>query len=365
MAYAGLFPRVPGSEEAERIRHPETEDIARRIGVISPKRLYINDHPVGNPIAAFNPALAIIDGEARLYVRVIVGYYKYVSAIAEVKIPLDDIETGDVNLNYYSGRLVVYPSTQYDFWGTEDPRVYKLGDKLLMTYTGRTRYYFEPIKGRIRTIPVTAVRISDSRWHKKLVTTLSGRLQEQVITAKNAFFVDMGESIYFFHRLHLVDEKFYLVASKVDKKTLTELIEQPGENIRELVLGQTALVMEPARFEAKIGWATPPIRLGGGKILAFLHGVDKSLTAYRLFAAELEESGEGLVVNAVTPRYIMEPRTLYEVYGDRSYTIFPCGIWRLDRSRLLLSYGAADYMAGLAEISIDELLGLLDKGRIH
>ncbi|MNN90454.1 hypothetical protein D3C81_2084040 [compost metagenome] len=81
---------------------------------------------------------------------------------------------------------------------------------------------------------------------------------------------------------------------------------------------------------------------------------------------QLEYSrNEGIIVKAVTPTYIMEPKLLYEIFGDRPYTIFSCGLWRLSRDKILISYGAGDYMIGLGEIDLNELLGILDKGRIY
>jgi predicted GH43/DUF377 family glycosyl hydrolase len=323
---------------------------------------------VGNPIAAFNHSLAVVEGEARLYVRVILGYYKYVSAIAEVRVPLDDVENGDVNLNYYAGKLVAYPSTGYDFWGAEDPRVYTLPgfEGLFMTYTGRTRFYFEPPPGRLRTVPVTSYTRDYRSWVKIGVTVLPEGMRRHVVTDKNAFFTAVDGELFFFHRLHMDDERFYLVASRVQRKTLEEAVKAAEETGRmaEIEVRDTTVVLHPARFEAKNGWATPPIRLNGGKLLAFIHGVDRELTAYRMYAALLSYGSDGLAVEAVTPAYIMEPRTLYEIYGDRSYTVFPCGAWRLDRRRLLISYGAADYMAGLGLLNLDEVMAELDKGRL-
>jgi len=365
-----LFGEAPGAWEAAKARRPETLDLVTRIGAIPPNRILIAGHPAGSPVAAFNPGLAVVEGEARLYVRVILGYYKYVSAVAEVHVPLDDIESGAVAANSYTGRLVAYPSSVHDFWGAEDPRVYTLpgAPGLFMTYTGRTRYYFEPPPGRPRTIPVTAYTPDHRSWVKIGVTVLPEGLRRRVMSDKNAFFVDTGRGLYFFHRLHMDNGRFYLVASRVERRELEEAVRAAGETEApaEIVARDTTIVMHPARFELKNGWATPPLRLGPGRLLAFIHGVDRELTAYRLYAALLEDTGDGgLRVAAVTPRYIMEPRTLYEIYGDRSYTVFPCGAWRLDQGRLLVSYGAADYMTGLGVINLDELMAELDRGRLE
>jgi len=59
----------------------------------------------------------------------------------------------------------------------------------------------------------------------------------------------------------------------------------------------------------------------------------------------------------------MEPRESYEVYGDRPFTVFPCGMCRLD-DKLLISYGAADSAAGIGEIDLIRLMEILDSNRI-
>ena len=367
MGYAGFFPRAPGGDEARGVRRSETVDIVSRVGVLSPKRLFLSNYPVGNPIAAFNSSLAVEDGVVLLHVRVIVGYYKYVSAIAETRVFMEDVESGDVSINYYAGRIVVHPSTRYDVWGAEDPRTYRLGDRLLMTYTGRTRHYFDPGR-RERTLPVTAVRTGEGEeaaWRKAFVTVMPQPLREHVVTDKNAFLVKVNGDYLFFHRLHMDDDRFYLVVSRLDPREVEEALSRPGAEPREIVLRDTVLVMEPAPFEQKLGWAAPPIQLGGGRLLALIHGVGRSMGVYRVAATLLSYSrSEGVTVEAVTPTYIMEPRTMYEVYGDRPYTVFPCGAWRLDRRRLLISYGAADYMTGLGLINLEKLMALLDEGRV-
>ncbi len=366
--YETLFSKAIGGDEARELRKPETTDIVNRVGAITPNRIFINNYPMGNPLAVFNPSLLIRDTtEIILYARIITGYYKYVSAIAEIKIFYDDIERRTISMNYYSGRIVVAPSTKYDFWGTEDPRVYTIDDKLYMTYTGRTKYYFD-VDRTERTLPVTALRTQQNEWVKAFVMVLPPGLREHVITDKNAFLVRIGNDYLFFHRLHMDDEEFYLVVSKVDRK---EIIESEKEALetgkpKEIIVGSTTLVMNHAYFEQKLGWATPPIKISTNELLVFVHGVDNDMGVYRLLGMLLEYSRtDGVIVKAVTPTYIMEPRTMYELYGDRPYTIFPCGIAILSKKTLLLSYGAADYASGLGLLNLDDLFRLLDKGRIY
>jgi predicted GH43/DUF377 family glycosyl hydrolase len=55
----------------------------------------------------------------------------------------------------------------------------------------------------------------------------------------------------------------------------------------------------------------------------------------------------------------MEPRIMPEVFGDRPYTIFPCGADILPDGRLVVTYGAADYMVGIAAFDIERILELM------
>jgi predicted GH43/DUF377 family glycosyl hydrolase len=120
--------RAPGSEEAARLRRNETIDIARRVGVIAPHQISIEGLPADKPMASFNAGL-LVDarkGRATIYPRLIVGYYKYVSAIGELEIPLDQLFSEDLSKQRFKVRLIIEPSTPFDFWGAEDPRDKKL-----------------------------------------------------------------------------------------------------------------------------------------------------------------------------------------------------------------------------------------------
>ncbi len=359
------IPKSPGFAEARRIRRLETKDIARRVGAISPDRFFINGFPARHSVAVFNPGLLYDGGdEVLLYPRIIIGYYKYVSAIAEVEVPLEDIENGQVNMNVYSGSLVVSPSSRVDFWGAEDPRVYKLRERRLMTYTGRTVNYFEA-GDRDRTLPVTAVKVG-SRWLKALVGRPTPQLSDRLVSDKNAFLVDVDGVLFMLHRVHLAPDDFRLLASRLRSEAMDAIENPPSEGPVEVLAEKDWHVMPHAIFEEKIGWGAPPLRLSGRDYLFLLHGVAREMQVYRVFAAIIElHPREGPIVKAVTPRYIMEPREPYETFGDRPYTVFPCGAERLDDDRILLSYGAADYMAALAIIPVDELMSELDRGRIY
>ncbi len=363
-----LFRKALGFEEASKLRRFETHDIAKRLGVISADHVFINGYPVSNPIAVFNPACLVEGDMVKLYARVILGYYKYVSGIVEIPVPLEDIVSGYVSHNYYSSTLIIMPSTKYDLWGAEDPRAYRLGDLVAITYTGRTISYFNPAIRRERTLPITAVRRQERwnhSWAKVHAYTLPGRVRSQLISDKDAYVMECDGEYMLFHRPHLSDENWYLTLSWLPREAFTpDKLHRATEPIEVQVM-DTVWVLREAPFEVKVGWATPAYRLKPCEYIALIHGVDREVEAYRVFAVHLEIARREVVVKAVTPRYIMEPRTSYEIFGDRPYVVFPCGLDEYEKGKLLLSYGAADFMVGLAEISLDDLLAELDRGRIY
>jgi predicted GH43/DUF377 family glycosyl hydrolase len=363
------FRKAEGGDRAARIRVRETTDLARRRGVIAPHRIHLTNYPIGSPVTLFNPALAFRRGCPDcfpLYARIVMGYYKYVSAIARIDLNLDEIMDGLISASHYSGVLVVTPSTRYDIWGAEDPRVSIIGDEHYMTYVGRTVNYFNPRVRSERTLPVTAVSSKQDEWRKKYVFLLPDGLRPYMVSNKDAFLAEAPDGrIVVFHRPHFrLDhgDLFVLAVSKLTRKDL-RTAKLGGDSIREVVLEESWSVLEPASFEERVGWAAPPIELGPGKYLLLVHGVDKETQIYRVFAAILDYRGDEPRIEAVTPRYIMEPQTNYERYGDRPYVVFPCGALRVN-DEILVSYGASDHFAALATISMDNLLDELDKGRL-
>ena len=346
---------IPGAVEASKTRRFEVRDIAKRLGVISPERLFINGFPVSRPIAAFNASFRLEGDKVILYPRIIVGYYKYVSAIVETVIPVSDILSGQVNLDYYSSSLAITPSTEYDLWGAEDPRAYTLKGLPAITYTGRTISYFEK-GGTDRTLPITALR-RNGKWVKWIIHRPSSKLEGQITNDKNAFILEDSGQFYFMHRPQDRNEEYYLVIGRIDEPPS---LDQELVEVRTL---EDKLALPHAEFEEKVGWGAPPIEVRPHEYLILLHGVGRKLQAYRVFALLLSTKAGEPELLSVTPYYVMEPREPYEVYGDRPYTVFPCGAARID-DEILVSYGAADYMIGFATISYSELLMILDKNRV-
>jgi len=333
-------------------RENRTVDIVKRLCVITASRVHLKRYPVDNPVTTFNPSIILENHDLIIYGRIVLGYFTYASAVAEIYVPLKDVYTNTYS-GHYTAEITVYPDNKFDMWGVEDPRVYDLEGKRLMTYCGRTVNYFNPTVRTERTLPVTAV-LENGKWRKLCVFRMPEELRGFVISDKDAFIMKTKDGYKLFHRLHMRDERFYLVISDIPKNVLNL------EEFTEINVDNTSLALETAEFEEKLGWATPPVKIGK-EYLVLLHGVDSEMKCYRVFAALLNNKAE---IVAITPHYIMEPKEKYEVYGDRPFTVFPCGIQLVD-DKLLISYGAADSAIALGEIDLTELLSVLDSNRIQ
>lgn len=345
-------------------RSSETRDIVRRTGVVSPSRISLRNLPIDHPASAFNPGAVLEDERAGdtllVFPRVILGYYMYASSIACFKMPVQDAVRGLASNSKFSADVVVYPSNKHDIWGTEDPRVYRINGKLYMTYTGRAINYFETRRWKLRTRPVTAV-LEGETWVKKTVFVTSDEKLGDVVSDKNAFLYDTGgENLLLFHRLHTVKDRFHLVISRVPRDSLEPLDPWP----REVEVKECKEVLMPEKWEKKLGWGTPPVKIEANKYVVLIHAVDRDGVVYRVFAALMRIEGDNARVEAVTPTYIMEPHMEYEIVGDRPLVVFPCGAVRVD-DNIIVTYGAADLFVGIGVIRLDELMMELDRGVVE
>jgi len=318
----------------------ETKDIVKRAVLLRPDRINIENYPAG--IKTFFNSSIIYNEEENLlevYGRFIVGYYKYVSAIAKLNLNLENNQSQN-----YSAETIIMPDNKLDFWGCEDPRAYNFNGYKFITYTGRTENYFS---GEIeKTVPVTAVKYKN--WIKKFYLNYKDKEYfKNLVSDKNAFFF-LGNRTYFFHRLHIKDSGFKLVISEVED--INEKIKDE-KNLEKVDILDYKEINLQENFEKKTGWATPPLEIENNKYLLVLHAVGHD-EVYRAFAILINKKTEIL---GISKYYFLEPKTAYEKFGDRPFTIFPCGIEKVD-DELLISYGASDYFTVIGKFKIDELL---------
>ena len=339
-------------DRLSELRRPKCRDMAQRLGVITADRIFLKNFPQRHPVTAFNPALLIREETIHVYARLILGYYKYVSAVARIDLAFEDFEEKYVMLGQYPAELVVWPSTKYDIWGVEDPRVQFLRNILVMTYTGRTYFYFSSVNIE-RTVPVVAVTDDPyAEWTKIAYLTLPTELRKKTITNKDVVLLGEDDVVFVLHRPHLEGRPPCLWIGQIPKEVFIK--PKGGDEVEEVCIDNNVCVMVPADFEERIGWGTPPIKIGRDEWLAIIHskGLDE---IYRLMAITISYDGESLRITGVTPYYIMEPKEVYERIGDRPLVVFACGA-QMMKDKLLVSYGAADSFVAFAEFDLDELV---------
>lgn len=123
--------------------------------------------------------------------------------------------------------------------------------------------------------------------------------------------------------------------------------------------GSQNLLMKPRESvqweEAKIGGGPPPVRTDAGWLVIY-HGVDNRYV-YRVGAAVLDLHDPAKVL-ARTDAFLMEPELEWEKVGVIPNVVFPTAAVLRGRE-LLVYYGGADRVVGLATADVDELLDCL------
>jgi len=106
---------------------------------------------------------------------------------------------------------------------------------------------------------------------------------------------------------------------------------------------------------AKIGGGPPPVRTPAGWLMIY-HGVD-ARHVYRVGAAVLDLADPRKVL-ARSDGFLMEPQRPWEKAGVIPNVVFPTAAV-VRGEELLVYYGAADRVVGLATARLDELLDSL------
>ena len=105
----------------------------------------------------------------------------------------------------------------------------------------------------------------------------------------------------------------------------------------------------------KVGIAGPPIKTKKGWLLIY-HGVSKTST-YRLGAVLLDLKNPSVIISRSVDT-IFEPLEEYERVGVVKNAVFSCGsVLRGDT--ILIYYGGADTVLGVAKVSLKKLLNIL------
>lgn len=219
--------------------------------------------------------------------------------------------------------------------GCEDPRIVRVGDVLYMTYTA-----YDGVRAPMGA--VTSISVEDflaRRWER---WTMPFLLTPEGVDDKD---------------LALLPEKVggnYLLYHRVNNQICADLLPDLASGKRVSRCVETLGPRRGMWDGLKVGSAAPPIKVGDNWLMIY-HGVSRHAT-YRLGAALLDASGTSLLARTADP--IFEPTELYEKEGVVPNVVFACGaVVRGDT--LLLYYGAADKVVGVATASLSHILDAL------
>lgn len=322
-------------------RKLEVKDIVTRLGLVGPSSLKIKDFP-RLPSSVFNPGCIVNErkGEVNVFARISPGYFSYSNAIVKFSLPYPLRRSTQPIGAPIEAEIALAPNNEYDFWGCEDPRVYRLEDSYFMTYTGRAVGYSE--SEFFKAMAITASSPDLENWKVQWVLWPTFK----TVHCKNAFLLQHRGNVWYFYRVRK-QKSFSLRVSKLRK------MPKKTDRLTKISLPKGKEVLSKEPWERKIGWCAPPVKIKDDKLLAFVHSVDSKLRVYRIFAVLLDD--KTMEPLEITPKFIMAPKTIYEKFGDRPYVVFPCGTVKVNDT-IFISYGAADSFCAFAEVGVNDVL---------
>lgn len=309
------------------------------------KRKGIVLKPKGEIGAVFNCGAVEYKGKVYLLPRVIKKGYKkkkgggFKNYVSEIWLA----ESSDGKKFKLSDGPIIKPDQDYDFYGCEDPRVTKLDDEYLITYTALLGPAFS---GGNRVGLASTKDFSKFEKHgiigpdvnNKDVVIFPEKIKEKIAVLHR---IDPDIQIQYFDNIGFLKKNYYKGSWEDYMKNIY----------------QHVVIKSKYNWESKkVGAGPPPIKTEKGWLLIY-HGVNE--TGYRVGAALLDLNNPQKVI-ARSPKPILEPKKMYERKGDIANVVFPEGAF-IKNGDLFIYYGAADKRCALATCRLDELVGFLLK----
>lgn len=326
---------------ARGYRSPRIVDLFKRVMYISPDDIEVVNYTLRRPVAAFNPG-AVLEDDGKtisIFPRLIFGYYWYVSSIGHFSVDIDELINGNIG-KPLKVRIVLWPTTSWDLGGCEDPRVIKYGEEYIVLYTGVKPSITEShiYSGR----PLQAIAFLDERLRVVRKGVFRLMYKGSVVDVeewKDSSIIEIkGSKASLLTRLRVDDVRicWWCIG-----------------DLREFTVDYESLkpVFSTCDWEERVGWSTNCIKIGSNEYLIGWHGVSKEDLVYRNGLAIVSSDGELLA----TTDYILSPRELPEMYGDRSGVIFGDGLV-LYKEYLIWIGGASDHCIGVFVTELDKVM---------
>ena len=288
--------------------------------------------------ATFNPAAIYIGGKVHILYRAMSEDNTSVLGYATSK--------NGTNIDYRSNEPAYVPREQFELKinpggnsGCEDPRLTKIGNKLYMCYTA----YDSQNSPRVAITSILEKDFLQQKWNWAKPVLISPP--------------------------HVDDKDACVFPEKIKGKY--EIIHRSGEDIdisfnNSLNFDGNTWLEEyrwilPRRGmwdSRKVGIASTPIKTKVGWFILY-HGISEDDGVYRI-GAVLADLRDPTKIIARTDEPIFEPRTPFEQIGQISNVVFPCGAVVISGT-LFMYYGGADTVVGVATISFNKLLKMLEE----
>jgi len=218
--------------------------------------------------------------------------------------------------------------------GCEDPRLTKIGNTIYMFYTA--------FDGRNPPrVALTKIKAADFvkqkwDWEKPILISPPG--------------IDDKDACLFPEKVKGKYLIIHRVGDDIDLSSHTRLLFGTDEWLEEYRWIAPRKGMWDSR---KVGIASPPIKTKAGWLILY-HGVSDEDRFYRV-GAILADLSDPTKILSRTDEPVFEPETDYELHGQIPNVVFPCGAVEMDK-KILIYYGGADEVVGVAELEIDSLI---------
>ena len=322
------------------LRRPRVNDIFERVLYLWPHQLRVRELGGSRPYAAFNPGAVARDGELLVFPRLITGYFWYTSVVGLVRLRLDDVLSGKPP-GEVEARIVLHPRERWDLAGCEDPRVSHVDGKFYILYTA-----LEPRLDRFHAVNAVsrqalAVLSEDMRVERRVLLRIAGGDGAEYLVPEvkdSALLRREPQGFWMLLRPHIGP----VAAGWRGFASLNQGIVN-AETLEPILL--------PEPWEFKVGWSTNAVEIGSDEYLVAWHGVGWDMV-YRTGFAVVNGEGELL---GITTSYLLEPRTVQEMSGERPGVIFGCGLIRLEE-QLLMVAGFADTGFAVYRAELDRVM---------
>ena len=312
-------------------------------------------------VSVFNPGAIEVDGRIHMLYRAVSDIRQYVSRFGLA------ISDDGRTFQRAEDSFVFEPQRDFEIGGVEDARITPDGDEFLVTYAAVSVVpgpVYEELDFFART---KADPATERPGIPPFGPTYTGLLRtkdfrdftfEGLITPPG---IDDRDGILFPEK---IDGRYVMLHRPTSWVGDEYGADEPGvwlafsDDLKTWDYGRGGeyLLMKPqpdAQWEeAKIGGGPPPVRTEAGWLVIY-HGVDHKYV-YRAGAALLDLDDPRKVLGR-TKDFLLEPERAWEKTGVIPNAVFPTANVLRGRE-LLVYYGAADRVIGLAIANIDELL---------